>query len=89
LARDRAASDAGLELPIVVITAGKAWWKKADIDRAWRESHQAIVNAGPHRRLVVADGSDHDIPEMRPEAIVQGVLSLAAERPSGEPTVAR
>jgi pimeloyl-ACP methyl ester carboxylesterase len=39
----------------------------------------AIVNAGPHRRLVVADGSDHDIPEMRPEAIVQAVLSLTAQ----------
>ena len=89
LARDRAASDAGLELPIVVVTAGTAWWKKADIDRAWRESHRAIASAGPHRRLVVADGSNHDIPEMRPEAIVQAVLSLIAERPGDEPTVAR
>jgi pimeloyl-ACP methyl ester carboxylesterase len=77
LAGDRAASDAGLELPMVVITAGKAWWKKADIDSAWRDSHQAIANAAPHRRLVVAEGSDHDIPEKRPEAIVQAVLSLA------------
>jgi pimeloyl-ACP methyl ester carboxylesterase len=76
LARDPAASDAGLELPLVVITAGKAWWKKADIDRAWRDSHRAIANAAPHRRLVVADGSDHGIPEMRPEAIMQAVLSL-------------
>jgi pimeloyl-ACP methyl ester carboxylesterase len=76
LARDPAASDAGLELPIVIITAGEAWWKKPDIDRAWRDSHQAIANAAPHRRLVVADGSDHDVPEKRPEAIVQAVLSL-------------
>jgi pimeloyl-ACP methyl ester carboxylesterase len=78
LARDRAASDAGLALPIVVITAGKAWWKKADIDRAWRDSHRAIANAAPHRRLVVADGSDHDVPEMRPEVIVQAVRSLTS-----------
>jgi pimeloyl-ACP methyl ester carboxylesterase len=85
LARDPAASDAGLGLPIVVITAGQDWWKKPDIDRAWRDSHQAIVNAAPRRRLVVADGSDHDIPKMRPEAIVQAVLSLTAERrPGGE-----
>jgi pimeloyl-ACP methyl ester carboxylesterase len=76
LARDPAASDAGLGLPIVVITAGQSWWKKPDIDRAWRDSHQAIAHAAPRRRLVVAEGSDHDIPGMRPEAIVQAVLSL-------------
>ena len=80
LARDPAASDAGLALPIVVVTAGQSWWKKADIDRAWRDSHQAIVHAAPDRRLVVADGSDHDIPEQRPEAIVQAVLSLTVQR---------
>jgi pimeloyl-ACP methyl ester carboxylesterase len=79
LARDSAASDTGLALPIVVITAGQPWWKKADIDRAWRDSHQSIANAAPHRRLVVAEGSDHDIPEKRPEAIVQAVLSLTAQ----------
>jgi pimeloyl-ACP methyl ester carboxylesterase len=84
LASDGAASDAGLELPIVVVTAGKAWWKKADIDRAWRDSHRAIADAGRHRRLVVADGSDHNIPEMRPDAIVQAVLSLTGERAGGE-----
>jgi pimeloyl-ACP methyl ester carboxylesterase len=78
LARDPAASDTGLELPIVVITAGQAWWKKPDIDRAWRDSHKAIANAGPHRRLVVAEGSDHDIPEMRPGVIVEAVLSIRA-----------
>lgn len=81
LARDPAASDAGLALPIVVITAGQPWWKKPDIDRAWRDSHQAIARAALHRRLVVADGSDHDISAQRPEAIVQAVLSLTAPRP--------
>jgi pimeloyl-ACP methyl ester carboxylesterase len=85
LARDPAASDAGLELPIVVVTAGQPWWKKVDIDRAWRDSHQAIAKAGPHRRLVVADGSDHDIPEKNPEAIVQAVLSLAVQGPHSDP----
>jgi pimeloyl-ACP methyl ester carboxylesterase len=80
VARDPAASDTGLGLPIVVITAGQPWWKKADIDRAWRDSHEAIVHAAPQRRIVVADGSDHDIPEQRPEAIVQAVVSLTAER---------
>jgi len=44
--------------------------------RAWRDSHKAIAHAGRHRRLVVAEGSDHDIPEMRPEVIVEAVLSI-------------
>jgi pimeloyl-ACP methyl ester carboxylesterase len=83
LARDPAASDARLEVPIVVITAGQAWWKKPDIDRAWRDSHMAIASAAPHRRLVVADGSDHDVPEKRPEAIVEAVLSLTAQLTTG------
>jgi hypothetical protein len=39
-------------------------------------SHQAIANAAPRRHLVVAEGSDHDIPGMRPETIVQAMLSL-------------
>jgi pimeloyl-ACP methyl ester carboxylesterase len=43
-----------------------------------RDSHEAIANARPHRRLVVAEGSDHDIPEMRPEVIVEAVLSIRA-----------
>ena len=82
LARDPAASDADLELPIVIITAGQAWWKKPDVDRAWRASHQAIASAAPHRRLVVADGSDHDVPEKRPEADRAGgaVADGAAQR---------
>ena len=80
LARDPAASDDGLKLPIVVITAGQAWWKKPDIDGAWRASHQAIANAAPRRRLLVADGSDHDVPEKRPEAIVEAVMSLTVQR---------
>jgi hypothetical protein len=33
----------------------------------------------------VADGSDHDIPEQRPEAIVQAVLSVVAQRPAVTP----
>jgi hypothetical protein len=53
--------------------------KKPDIDRAWRDGHQALASAAPHRRLVVADGSDHDVPEERPEAIVQAVPSLTAQ----------
>jgi pimeloyl-ACP methyl ester carboxylesterase len=76
LVRDTDAGDAGLRIPVVVITAGDPWWKKAEIDRAWRASHEAIAQAGPRRRLLVADRSDHDVPGKRPDTIVEAVLSL-------------
>ena len=81
LTRDPDASDAGLRVPVVVITAGVAWWNKPEIDRSWRASHEAMAEAGPHRRLIVADGSNHDVPAKRPGAIIDAVLSLAAPRP--------
>jgi hypothetical protein len=73
---DPDAGDAGLRIPVVVITAGDPWWKKAEIDRAWRASHEAIAQAGPARRLLVAERSDHDVPGKRPDTTVDAVLSL-------------
>jgi pimeloyl-ACP methyl ester carboxylesterase len=84
LVADPDAGDGGLRLPLVVVTAGVAWWKKADIDRQWRASHQAMVQAAPHRRLVVADSADHDIPARRPDTIVAAVRSLMPGGPADE-----
>lgn len=77
LVRDPDASDVGLGIPMVIVTAGEAWWGRKDIDRAWRASHEAMAQAAPDRRLVVADGSKHDIPSKRPHTIIDAVLSLA------------
>ncbi len=66
----------GLSQPMVVITAGKPWWGKPDIDSAWRRSHEALVAAREQRRLVVAEGADHGVPEQRPEVIVTAVQEL-------------
>jgi pimeloyl-ACP methyl ester carboxylesterase len=65
-----------LQQPMVVITAGKRWWGREDIDTAWRRSHEALAAAGKRRRLMVAEGSGHDVPEMRPEVIVAAVGEL-------------
>jgi hypothetical protein len=70
------AGDADLRLPIVIVTAGEAWWGKPEIDREWRASHQAMAKAAPHRRLLVAERSKHDIPEKRPDTIVEAAVSL-------------
>jgi pimeloyl-ACP methyl ester carboxylesterase len=77
LVRDPEASDVGLGVPMVIVTAGEEWWGRKDIDRAWRGSHEAMAQAAPDRRLVVADGSNHDIPAKRPHTIIDAVLSLA------------
>jgi pimeloyl-ACP methyl ester carboxylesterase len=77
LVRDPEASDVGLGVPMVIVTAGEEWWGRKDIDRAWRASHEAMAQAAPDRRLVVADGSNHDIPAKRPHTIIDAVLSLA------------
>lgn len=78
LVQDPNASDAGLEMPIVIVTAGEEWWGRKDVDRAWRASHEAMAPAAPERRLVVADGSKHDIAAKRPEVIVDAVYSLTS-----------
>jgi pimeloyl-ACP methyl ester carboxylesterase len=76
LIQDPDAGDADLRLPVVVLTAGVPWWRKPEIDRAWRASHESMAKAAPNRRLVVAEGSGHMIPEKRPDAILDAVVSL-------------
>jgi pimeloyl-ACP methyl ester carboxylesterase len=77
LVNDPTAADRDLKVPIVVISAGEPFWGKTpDIDRAWRASHAAIAQAGSGRRLIVADGSKHDIPAKRPDTIVDAAVSL-------------
>ena len=77
LAADPESGDGGLTIPMVIVTAGDAWWGKPEIDRAWRASHEAIARGGPHRRLVVATGSNHDVPAKRPDTILDAVVALA------------
>lgn len=81
LAKDPITTDADLTIPIVVITAGVPFWGKTpDLDTPWRASHTAIAEAGPGRRLVVAEGSKHDIPGTRPDTIVEAAASLVERR---------
>ncbi|HEY8197579.1 MAG TPA: alpha/beta hydrolase [Gemmatimonadales bacterium] len=76
LIREVSRLEPGLRQPVVVITAGKPWWGREDIDAAWRRSHEALAAAGKQRSLVVAKGSDHSVPQDRPEVIVTSVQRL-------------
>lgn len=82
IAKDPIASDADLTIPIVVITAGVPFWGRTpDLDTPWRASHSAIAEARSGRRLVVAEGSKHDIPAKRPDTIIDAAASLVERVP--------
>ena len=65
-----------LRVPIVVITAGRPMWNREVEDRAWRASHEAIAQAAPGRRLVIAENSGHQVTADRPDTVIDAVLSL-------------
>jgi pimeloyl-ACP methyl ester carboxylesterase len=65
-----------LAIPMVVVAAGEPWWGREEIDRAWRRSHETLAGRQPGRELVVAEGSDHDVPAERPDVIVEAVARV-------------
>lgn len=79
-----AAIEPGLEIPMIVLTAGEPWWGDEEIDRAWRRSHETMAGRSPRRELVVAQGSDHDMPEERPDLIADAVAWLLEKLASSE-----
>lgn len=76
-----AAADAEprISVPMVVISAGERWWRNDMADDAWRASHARIVAGWPQRRLVIAEGSRHQVPAERPDVIVDAVRSLVED----------
>jgi pimeloyl-ACP methyl ester carboxylesterase len=75
--------DAAIAQPMAVITAN-AWWGRdgaedPEIEAAWRASHEAIAAAAPNRWLVVAEGSRHAVPSMRPDTIVDAAVRMLEE----------
>jgi pimeloyl-ACP methyl ester carboxylesterase len=78
---DIAAIEPTLPQPMIVITAGLAWWGRADIDEAWRKSHADLVAAGVQRKLLVAERSGHSISRDRPDMILSAVQQLLASLP--------
>ncbi len=67
-----------LELPMDILTAGRAWWGTEDIHGAWRKSHVEMAGATAARKLVIAESSAHNIPATEPELIVDAVLRLVS-----------
>ena len=76
-----AAIEPTLPQPIVIVTAGRPWWGRADADQEWRQSHTDMAAASPRRRLILAERSQHDVPRQEPETIV-AALELLLELPA-------
>jgi pimeloyl-ACP methyl ester carboxylesterase len=66
----------GLRTPMVILTAGEAWWGRDEIDAAWRASHEATAAAAPRRSLRIVEDSRHMVPVERPDAIIDAVEAL-------------
>jgi pimeloyl-ACP methyl ester carboxylesterase len=60
-------------IPVRIITAGIPWWHTPEEDGAWRAAHEQMAASIPGAVLVVAEESDHLIPEKQPGLIVQAV----------------
>jgi pimeloyl-ACP methyl ester carboxylesterase len=63
-------------VPVHIITAGQPWWQTPEEDRAWREAHEQIAAAIPGAKLIVAEESDHLIPEKQPEVIIAALKKV-------------
>jgi hypothetical protein len=70
------AIESALSQPVVIVTAGRPWWGRADVDQAWRQSHADMAAVSPRRRLIVAERSQHDVPRQEPETIVAALKLL-------------
>ncbi len=69
-------------IPVRIITAGQPWWQTPQEDAAWRKAHEQMAASIPGAVLVVADESDHLIPEKQPELILEAlkeVIRMAKE----------
>jgi pimeloyl-ACP methyl ester carboxylesterase len=68
------------DVPAIVIASAKTPFDTSPSDaRLWRDGQAAFAAEAPNRRLVVADGSSHDVPVDRPDVVVKAVDDMAAE----------
>ncbi|KIF74266.1 hypothetical protein QR77_10260 [Streptomyces sp. 150FB] len=63
-------------VPVTAIVSSETPFPTPDDAQLWRTAQQQFVDAGPHRNLVVADPSSHDVPLDRPEIVVKAVEDM-------------
>jgi pimeloyl-ACP methyl ester carboxylesterase len=62
-------------LPVRVITSGKNWLSPQE-QKLWRESHERLTASIEGAKLIVADQSDHGIPQRQPDLVVSIVAEV-------------
>lgn len=66
-------------VPVTVIVSAKTPFESSDADaQRWRDAQAAFAAAASNRRLVVAEGSSHDVPADRPDVVARAVKDMAA-----------
>jgi len=63
-------------IPVKIITSGQPWWLTTKEDLAWRKAHEQMAASISGAALIVAEKSDHLIPEKQPEIIAQAVKEV-------------
>lgn len=80
LALDVGEVEPGLQVSMVILSAGEPSWDDGEIDAAWRASHEAMAAEVPNRRRILVPRTDHDVPGERPDAIVAAVVRMVEQR---------
>ncbi|ATL68152.1 alpha/beta hydrolase [Nocardia terpenica] len=66
-------------VPIDVIVSAKTPFESSESDaHHWRDAQAAFAAAASNRRLLVAQGSSHDVPADRPDIVAQEVEDIVA-----------
>ncbi|MBM9510531.1 alpha/beta fold hydrolase [Actinacidiphila acididurans] len=65
-------------VPVTVIVSEKTPFDGSPVDaQRWRDAAASFVKAGPHRTLVTAKGSSHDVPKDRPALVLKEIEAMA------------
>lgn len=66
-------------VPVTVIISEKTPFEGSPVDaQRWRDAAASFVGAAPHRKLVTAEGTSHEVPAERPDLVVQEVAAQHA-----------
>ncbi|MBN1669123.1 MAG: alpha/beta hydrolase [Anaerolineales bacterium] len=63
-------------VPVRIITAGQPWWLSPEENHAWRKAHEQMAASIPGAVLLVAEHSDHLIPEKQPDVIIEATRQV-------------
>jgi pimeloyl-ACP methyl ester carboxylesterase len=79
----RAAARPFPDVPVVVLSAARSFPLPHRFRARWTSLQTGLAAAAPQGRHVVVDGTGHDIPRHRPDAVADTILAVAAQVRAG------